>query len=175
MRPAFGEHFSGLLPQRKPKSLGSHLGRDECWSADLVEPASLPWGFNGSVVVVAADPGERVAWGEAVEDGECGEGGSGAADAAAAGDFNAFAAACAVMGVVEGVEGVVAVGGDPEVRPADMSVRPGRERSVGQDQGEVGGAGEIAQAPAPDLGSAWQGDQPGVVSPGGGGHCLVGV
>jgi hypothetical protein len=125
----------------------------------------LPGGFDRPAVVVAAGPGECFARGEAVEDGQRGEGGSGAADAAAASDFDAFAGVCPVVGFVEGVQGVVAVGRDPEVGPADAPVGPSRDRSVGQDQGEVGGAGGIAQPPAADSGSAGQGDQPRAVQP----------
>ena len=64
----------------------------------LVQPASLPWRFNGAVVVIAADQAERIRRGEAVEDGQCSEGSSGAADATVAGHLNAFAGACAAMG-----------------------------------------------------------------------------
>lgn len=123
----------------------------------------MPAGFDGSAMVVAADPGEGFPWGEAVEDGHCGESRSGAADAAATGDLDAFTGVCAVVGFVEGVQGVVAVDGDPEIRPADPSVRPGRSRSFGEDQGEVGGAGWIGQAPATDSGSAGQDDESGLV------------
>jgi hypothetical protein len=63
--------------------------------ADLAEPSPLPDGLDGPAVVVAANPGECLAWGEAVEDGQCRQGGSGAADAAAAGDLDALPGECA--------------------------------------------------------------------------------
>lgn len=121
-------------------------------------------------MVVAADPGEGFARGETVKDGQCCESGSGAADATAAGDFYALACVRAAVSLAEGIQGVVPVGGYPEVRPADLPVGPVRDRSVGQDQSEVGGAGWIAQGPTADSGSAGQRDQPRAVEPGGTGH-----
>ncbi len=80
---------------------------------------------------------------EVVEDGQCGESGSGAADVAAAGDLDTFTGVRAVVGFVKGIQGGVAVDGDPEVRPADPPVRPGRDRSFGQSQREVGGGAAV--------------------------------
>src|SRR6266566_524237 len=148
------------------RALSSTCRPSSIWSADLAQPASLPWRFNSAIAVIAADPAERVPRGEAIEDGQCGEGSSGAADAAVTGHLNALASTCATVGFAQGVQGIVAVDRDPEVRPADVPVRPVRDRPTGQDQGEIGGTGRVAQAPAPDPDSAGQGDQPGVVQPG---------
>ena len=60
-------------------------------------------------MVVATDPGECFAWGEAVKDGQCGQGGSGAADSAVAGGFDPFAGVCPAGGLAQGVQGVLAV------------------------------------------------------------------
>lgn len=52
-------------------------------------------------MVVVADPGDGLAGGEAVEDGQGGQGGPGAAEAAAAGDLDPLAAVRAPVGLVE--------------------------------------------------------------------------
>jgi hypothetical protein len=80
-------------------------------------------------------------------------------------DLDPFAAVGPPVGLVEGVEGVVGVGGDPEVGPADVPMGPGGRQPAGQDQGEVGRAGGVGQAPAPDPGAAGRGDQADLVQP----------
>lgn len=81
-------------------------------SIELVEPAPLPRGLHGTMVVGAAHPVDGLACRHAVQNREGGEGCSGPPAAAPAGNLHAFAGVGEPMCLTQTIESVAAVDGD---------------------------------------------------------------
>jgi hypothetical protein len=71
-------------------------------------------------VVVAANPAECLAGGEAVKDSQGRQGSSSPADAALAGDLDTLTSMCTAVSLTKRRQSLAVISGDPEIRPADL-------------------------------------------------------